>query len=251
MKTKFIAFLLALFSPHVVDDESYDEPVEDYDEPLDDEYEEIEDGSEEIDEEIDEPVPERKISKAQQEIINLRKRAQEAEERERKVREDLESARRPSQSAQPTQEQAIWEQEEAVLKNPESTEWHKYSVQTAREARAAKLEVSRMRSESQDALDRAKFEKYETTKPKLYAKYKDKVESTLAEMRKAGNNAPREDLLALFIGRDLRDGKTKSTEAKTKQNTRGSTPGVRSNVTAKGGLSEAERRAKRLENVRI
>lgn len=203
----------------------------------------------------DEPA-EKPMSRAQREIITLRERAQKAEDQHRQAMADLESERRKQSSgaAKPTQEQALYDQEEAILKSPEATDWQRYSVQSARDARAALAESRNATRQSQDASDKAAFERLSQTKPKTFAAYKDKVETMLADMRKSGNNAPREELMALLVGRDLLQGKAKAeskTEAKGSES-RGRTPGVRTDTSSGGGkLSDAEKRAKRLENVRI
>jgi hypothetical protein len=90
----------------------------------------------------------------------------------------------------------------------------------------------------------------------MHAAYKDKVETLLKEFRSNGGNPSRDDVLALALGRDMRDGKVKSSVDKSapKGNvSRGSTPGARSDVSSSGrnSLSEAEKREKRLEGVRI
>ena len=233
----FLLFLLTLLSPHAPEDDAEDFEVEDIDLDEEDEPEE------------DEPEP--KPSKGKTEQAKLRERAQAAEAREKAVREELERERAALRSpSKPNVEQTIFDEEERVLKDPNADEWQKYAVKSAREARAASREVAEVRRTSADMADKADFEKLATVKPKLYEKYSSKVEETLTAMRKNGNNAPRSELLALLIGRDIRDGKVKSTETK-KKTERVTTPGVRSNVTAKGGATAAERRTKRLENLII
>ena len=110
---------------------------------------------------------------------------------------------------------------------------------------------------AEDLADLTKFEQLAVTKPKLFGAYKDRVEAELTKLRSNGSNAPRDELLALLIGRDMRDGKlkTSSSGSATKKvgAGRGTTPNARSDVPPSGGgrLTDAEKRAKRLENVRI
>ena len=172
---------------------------------------------------------------------------------------ELEAARRqPSQSSsvQNTEEQRVWQQEEDVLRNPDSTDWQKYAIQANRQARAANFNSQNALRRAEDLADLTKFEQLAVAKPKMFNAYKDKVEAELSRLRANGNNAPREELLALLIGRDLRDGKLKagsSTPPKKGGAGRGTTPGARSDVQSSGTgrLTDAEKRAKRLENIRI
>jgi hypothetical protein len=252
--SKIVPFLLTLIFPFAPEGDEDFVPEDDLPSDEDDDLPSDEDDDlppDEDDEEANVPPP-RQLSRAQQRIVDLSERAKLAEERERQARADLDAARRqPAQPATPNAEQQLWEQEEAILKDPAAEPWQRYSVQSARDARAARQEANMARRESADAADKAKYERFATTKPKLYAKYKDEVEKMLTEMRKNGNNAPRDELHALLVGRDMMNGKLKSTEAK-REPKRGSTPGVRSDVrTGRGSLSDAEKRAKRLENVRI
>ena len=191
-----------------------------------------------------------KLSRAQQEIIKLRERAQLAEERERQARADIENARRQIQPQQPTEEQRLREQEDAVLNNPNAEEWQKYAIRSARDAREARREAQMARLESADAVDKARYERFKETKPALYNKYSEKVEEL---KRSQWANVPREEIQAILIGRDVQNGNLKSAETKPKAKVeRGSTPGVRGDVPkGRSTMSEAEKRAKRLENVRI
>jgi len=233
-----------------------DDDIVDPDEPVDPPEDDPVDPPNEddpVDPPEDEPV--QKVSRAQKEIITLRERAQRAEEQHRQAMTELENARKQTtQTAQPSQEQKLWEQEEAVLKDPAADAWQKYSVQSARDARAALAESRNATRQAQDAADKAEFERVASMKPKTFAAYKDKVEETLTNMRKNGNNAPRKDLMAFLVGRDMLEGKLKAETKTTKPagDSRGKTPGARTDVSSSGSkLSEAEKREKRLENVRI
>ena len=141
------------------------------------------------------------------------------------------------------------------MRNPETTEWQRYAIQSAREARQANANSMNAVREARDLADRTKFEQLKLTKPKMFEKYAPKVEELLKEMRGKGNDAPRDELLALLMGRDLRDGKLNTTKTPAKPNggaDRGKTPGARSTVPSGGSrLTDAEKREKRLENVRI
>ena len=237
-----LKLLIQLFSPSV-DDET---PPEDDDVILDDDTQPEDDDTP--------PVP--RETRAQKEIRQLRERAQAAETAHAKAMAELDAARRqPQGQPQLSEEQIIFQQEEEALRNPETSDWQKYAIQSARQARAANANSRDALLRAEDLADRTKFEQFKLTKPKLYDAYASKVEDMLKDMRAKGNNAPREELLALLMGRDLRDGKLKPAAAKAPKGgaTRAQTPGARSDVrsTSTGGMTEAEKRAKRLENVRI
>jgi hypothetical protein len=163
--------------------------------------------------------------------------------------------RQPTQPLQPTQDQQLWEQEEKILRSPEADEWQKYAVKSARDSRLATMTSQNALRQAEDIADRSTFDLIKADKPKLYEQYKDRVEERLAALRREGNNAPRKNILAFLVGEDMVAGKLKTTEkpAKAKGGAeRGRTPGVRSNVNATSSrLSESEKRAKRLDGVRI
>ena len=233
------------------DDNGDPEPDNGDDEPNDDA-----DPENDIDDVNPEPSP-KPVSRAQRTIIETRARAQKAEDELQRARAELDAARRqPAQPAQPTEEQRIWEQEEAVLRNAESTDWQKYAVQANRAARSANSNSQNALRRAEDLADRTKFESLAAAKPKMFAAYKERVEEELTRLRANGSNAPREELLALLVGRDLRDGKLKTSSVSSTKKpgaSRGAPPSARSDVPSSGGsrLSEAEKRMKRLENVRI
>jgi len=237
-----IAYLMAFLMPGVDPDDT--PPPDDDDTPPPD------------DDDDPDPEPAPRESRAQKTIRELRERAQKAEDDARRVQEELAAARRgPVPNAQPSEEQRIWEQEEAVLKNPEASDWQRYAIQANRSARAAQISSQNALQRSEDMADRAAFSQLAATKPKLHAAYKDRVETMLTEMRARGANAPREKLLAILVGEDMLSGKLKSSgERSTNKGgaARTPTPNARSDVSSSGGrMSEAEKRARRLENVRI
>ena len=239
--------LLLAFSPRVDDDDFSlpddeappgDEPPTDDEAPPGDEP----------------PAP--RETRAQREIRTLRERAQAAETAHAKAVAELEAARRqPQGQPQLSEEQVIFQQEEEALRNPETSDWQRYAIQSARQARAANANSRDALMRAEDLADRTRFEQIKLTKPKLYETYADRVEDMLKQVRANGNNAPREKLLALIMGEDLLNGKLKPATAKAPKGgaPRASTPGARSDVRAsgEGGLTEAQKRVKRLENVRI
>ena len=203
----------------------------------------------------DDTPPEPRLTRAQKEIIKARERAQDAERELALAREQLNLHRsQTSQPKGPTAEQVLWEQEEAVLKNPEADAWQRYAVTANRDARAARASANQALQRTEDVADRTAFAQLAISKPNLHAAYKDKVETMLTELRARGNNAPRTELLALLVGKDTLDGKLKASAGKTtKQPAAGARVSARSDVTSnvRGSMTEADKRAKRLENVRI
>jgi hypothetical protein len=251
---KLIAKALLALSPRVDDDEPEPELPDDVDVPDEDLPEPVDDDDEPDPVEDDEPPA--RIGRAQREIIKTRERAQTAEAQLATARAELEAARRaPQQAAQPSQDELIWKQEDEVLRNPDAEPWQKYAVQSARQARSAEANSRNAMARAEDLVDKSNFDRIRSEKPKLYERYKDKVETMLTELHTSGRTAPREKLLAILVGEDMLNGKLKTSETRTTTAParRASTAGVRSDVSSAstGRLSESEKREKRLENVRI
>ena len=253
-------FLLLLVSPHVGDDDDLppsddDLPPNDDDLPPNDDDDLPPNDDDDLPLNDDDDIPPPKETRAQREIRTLRERAQVAEDARRKLEADLENARRqPSQPQQPTQDQLLWDQEEKVLRDPNADDWQKYAVNSARDARQARQASQNAIIRAEDLADKTAFDRIRSDKPKLYEAYKDRVEAMLTEIRGRGQNAPREKLLAVLVGEDMLAGKLKTTGTKAASGSkRPATPGARSDVNARGSssMSEAEKRAKRLENIRI
>lgn len=248
----FLYFLLAYLSPFIEDESPDDEAPESEE---DDETPDPEDDdAPEVPEDEDEPVPEPRISRAQATIIKARERAQTAERELAEARAELAVSRRtPAQPAQPTQDQLIWQQEEETLRNPEATDWQKYAINANRNARAAQAASQTALQRAEDMADKTAFAAIATTKPKLYAAYKDRVEEELATARKNGHNPSRENILQFMVGKDMLAGKVKAVDTKPAKSAAAARTNVRSDVSSSGGgrLSDHEKREKRLENIRI
>lgn len=230
-------------------DEGQDEDGEGSEDGEDDSDLDADDGMGDLD-----PKPEKKPSRREQEVIKLRERAQAAERELEEVRRQASQGSQQQGTPAPSPDQQLWDDEEKLLKDPAIEPWQRYAIQSARDARAAKNESRAAIFESRDIADKAGFELLATTKPKVFEKYAPEVEKMLTAMRKNGNNAPRKELLALLVGRDLIDGKLKPAESKKKASgaERLKPPGARSDISSRGSrLSDAEKVAKRLEGVRI
>lgn len=252
--------LLALFCPGIdgEPDDVVEPPADDLEDdaadPADETDEPTDEGDEEADPEPeDEPAP--RETRAQKTIRETRERAQRAEEDAARARAELEAARRqPAQPAQPTQDQLLWQQEEEALRNPETSDWQRYSINSARAARAAAAEARQANQRTEDMADRAEFAELAADNPALYKAFKDKVEQRLKDIRARGGNAPRRGILQVLIGEAALAGNLKEVIGGKPAPKAPRRPAPRSDVSAgQSGarLSEAERIAKRLENVRI
>lgn len=250
---KWYLLLMAYLFPGVEpdDEEVPDELPEEDDVPADEEDtpEPDEDAPDE-----DEAPPPARISRGQRDIIKARERAQTAERELADARRELADSRRaPATPAAPSQDQVLWQQEEDTLRNPEANDWQKYAIQANRAARKAETNAQTALQRGEDLFDRTSFAAVAASKPKLYAAYKDRVEDMLKELRSRGNNAPREKLLAILVGEDMLSGKLKSSEVKATRTAAPARASARSDVSASGSsrMSDAEKREKRLDNIRI
>jgi hypothetical protein len=184
-----------------------------------------------------------------------RARAQEKERADRYEREAAEL--RTRYSAPPSDEDRIREEEERVLKNPETNDLQKWQIQTNRNLRAQRSESQSALMRAQDLSDQTSFRSIcmaDTTG--MAKRYETRVEQELARVRSNGGNAAREAIYTYLLGKDMREGKFKKKAAAPKKDAdsgvnRGRLPGARSDVHGRTGLSEREKRAKRLENLQI
>jgi hypothetical protein len=121
---------------------------------------------------------------------------------------------------------------------------------------AAKTSQNALR-EAKDINDKAEFMTLKASQGKTYDKLAPMVEERLKDIRAKGGDVPRKELYYYLLGKELAENKTKISTTKSESKTggvkRGSTPGARSDVSSResGRLTEAEKRTKRLENVRI
>jgi hypothetical protein len=254
-----ICTLTNVFVSRIGEETEFDSPEEDDSSPVEesDDSDEVEEESEEK-EESDDDYEEPKISRRQSEIIKLRQARQEAEKKYEKAMEELATARRqPEPKREQSNEDSLRRQEDEILNNPDATDWQRYAVRSARDARQASANSQTALREARDINDKAQFSKIAQSSPKAFAKYEDKVENMLKSMRANGNDAPRTELYYYILGKDMAEGKLKTSSTKSDVKTggvkRGSTPNARSDVSSResGKLSDAEKRVKRLENVRI
>lgn len=255
-----LAFLSAYLLPGVENDPPADDPPADDDLPEDDDPPADDDAPTDDDPPADDPPadddepPAPRETRAQKAIRESRDRAQEAERQLATARAELEVARRPASPAQPDPEQALWQQEEDTLRNPDATDWQKYAITANRAARSAQRASQQALAQAHDLADRSAFQALATTKPKLYAAYKDRVEAKVQELRAKGNNIPRDAVLKLMLGDDMLAGKLQPSKEPPKPKTGAAprrAPASDVPATGRGRLSESEARERRLENIRI
>lgn len=178
-----------------------------------------------------------------------RRSTEQRERNERLERENVELRARlaPRVDAQE-------EEENRRLADEKTTALEKWQIQANRELRAGRSTAQAALLQAQDVNDRTAFASISMTDATA-KKYETRVEKELADMRAKGQNAPREAIYTYLLGKDMREGKfkKKAAPAAGAQQTvnRGKLPGARSDVGAKGSLTEHEKREKRLENVQI
>ncbi len=183
-------------------------------------------------------------------------RAREKERADRFEREATEL--RTRHTPPPSEEDRIRDEEERILKNPETNELQKWQIQANRELRANRSQSQAALLRAEDLSDQTSFRAICMSDP-IAKRYETRIEQELSRIRAQGRNAPREAIYNYMLGKDMRDGKFKKKAAtpapknddKNSGVNRGRLPGARSDVHGRTGLSEREKRAKRLENVQI
>lgn len=238
--------------PKAGTDELPDEPEADPDEPESD----LEPEADELDEDDPEPAaagtgnqdaPPRRAASA---VSLLRTRTQEAErkadEADRRARELEERFNR--QSAGPSAAERQQADEEARLRDPSTTDMEKWQIQSNRTIRETQAQAQGFLMQGRDDRDAAAYERKAATNA-TYDKYRDKVEAQVASERKAGRMVQREMVLAYLVGRDVVDGNLKSNKASaSKPIPRGKTTGARSDTPRTGRMTDAQKRAARLQD---
>ena len=115
--------------------------------------------------------------------------------------------------------------------------------------------LQQMQFQNQESADKTSFHSLCASDSRA-KKYADEVETRLLELRRQGQNAQREVILKYLLGEKLLQQSAKATSQQRKQGEqriarqRGSNPPPRSDTRAgRQAETEAEKRAKRLENV--
>ena len=210
--SKWIAWLLSYLQIGIVDD------TDPADESEESEVEEEEQEEEEQEEEAEEtPAVEAKDkgqSRAQRAIVEARRRAQEAEERSRRLEAERDEARRSQAPARPP-EDAQFAAEEARLRAADVTELEKWQIQSNRTIRRSEQQALAAQIQASDTADRTAYQARSMDNQRMRA-YATRVEDRLTEMRKSGQNAPREAIYRYLLGEDVDKGTVKTAAAKPK-----------------------------------
>lgn len=246
-------------------EEEVDEtPEGEEDESSEGSFEDDEGGEDEGDE--DEGSPAGRTPEGDGEEPSGRQRPQATQRFQRRVAREIDRATAPlreeldrlrAQTAQPRTPQETPAQRQTRLDAMDPWEREAY-LREEQEARH-RNDIAQIRFETADAADRTAFES-ECARNPTASKLKAEVEQRLADMRRNGTNAPRGTVLRFIIGdRALANaGKVKGRQQKTAEQNRQRQAGRPGNSRSdqgggreRGGLSEREARAKRLEDQAI
>lgn len=188
-----------IVSEEVDEIEETDGDSDDQDDSQDDDQDDgYLDGDSEDDQD-DEPAPAAKpVSRGQQRQQVLANRAKAAEQEAKALKEELALERQRLQLERKAKDDAA-EAERIAAMDP--TERELYS--SRKEINNNKQALAYINFKIEDSSDKSQYSAKSIVNP-LYAKYADRVEAKLAEMRKGGQNTTREVVLDFLIGRDAR-----------------------------------------------
>lgn len=237
---KFLLLLLAFF--HLGVDDPVDPPADPAD-PIDD----VDPADPE-----DPADPDPKLASSEELEAERRGRTAEKERADRFEREaaDLRARHAPRQDDETARE-------DARLAAADTPDLEKWQIRANRELRAGRTAAHTALMQAEDVRDQTTFSRLAMSEPALHKRYEAKVEEELGKARQQGYNPKREFIYNQLIAKDMREGKFKKKAAaaagaeEKKTVNRGKLPGVKSDVGARGGLSEHEKRRARLENVQI
>ena len=176
---------------------------------------------------------------------------------ERLARLEAEVERRGRMAAEAAARQSApvdteYQREEERLRSSDTTDLERWQIQANRQLRESRNEARQARMEAADMVDRTRFESKMTSDPRR-AKYADRVEEAIQQERSQGRNASREAVYFYMLGKDIAEGKLKSKPkaASAPAVPRGKSAGVRSDVPARSGRTEQDKRRDRLANMNI
>jgi hypothetical protein len=144
-------------------------------------------------------------------------------------------------------EDKLFQQEEERLRDPKITPLEKWQIESNRTIRATKAQSQSALAQAQDLADRTAFD-LAASRNKRLASVSKEVEAHLTRMRSQGQNATREGIAYYLLGQKVANAPAKKAPPPVD---RGKMPGARSDVRSRGGMSEREKRAARLENQQI
>lgn len=183
-------------------------------------------------------------SRSAKAITELRERSQRLERELEEVR-----AERTRQAAGPTAAEREQQAEESRLRDPDVSDMEKWQIRSNQTLRTTVQQSQAALARAADDRDAAAYERKAAANA-VYDKYKDKVEAEVTRARQqSGQLVKREDVLAYIVGRDMIAGNLKSkTTTQAKPVARGKPTGARSDTPARGSMTDAQKRAARLEN---
>lgn len=182
-------------------------------------------------------------------------RRSDADERLARLEAEVERRGRLAEEArsrQPAPVDSEYQREEERLRSPDITDLERWQIQSNRTIRASEARANQALMQAQEMADRARFEAKIASDPRR-AKYAERVEEEINKARQRGQQASREDVYYWMLGKDIADGKLKAKPkaAPTVNVPRGKSPGVRSDVQARGARTNADKLRARLEGQSI
>lgn len=258
---KMLAWLLALYAPGGWFCPAAIEPVLEDDGLLGDSDPEP-DADPEPDPEPDldadpEPDPEPEPQRSRRDSRIERVLAERETERAARVRAEAEAQtlreERQRHETERTRQAALARENDPTV--PYEQRIYEYTQRRDKELRD---EMAATRSQLFDSSDRSEFASKAASNP-VYARYQDRVETRLQEMRRAGNNAPREAILKFLVGEDALAPKAQKAASKQKDEAaarvkaaRGSPTNARGDAgKGSGGKSKLGDLEKRLDGVQL
>ena len=198
------------------------EPVETVEEPVEEEVE-----TEEI-EEPEEHEEEPKLSRAESRIQKLANERAEAIARAESAEREREFYRQQVQPQEDLDPDEKWR-------------------------RQTEIAVKQALAQASDNNDRGLFLSKMSQNP-VYQKYASKVEEELTQARKSGFSPTREQVLVVLLGRQALESQSKVPKQKQQaadrvRDSRGASPGVKTNVNVSSSKSEREQREARLKDM--
>ena len=157
-----------------------------------------------------EPEPQAAKGRANEAVRAARERAQAAERRAQEVETELQRERSERQA----RDAAAQRERELADEKDLSYEERLYRHQL-RKDKEVDQKLAATEARLVDQADRTAFEAKAASNP-TFAKYASRVEEQLGNLRRAGQNAPRESILTFLVGKDALAPKTKASTEKAK-----------------------------------
>lgn len=235
-----------------VDDPDPADPVDDPQDPDPQDPDPADPDEQRADDPSDPDDPDEPQRRKGESPAELRARVAAAEEDARQARQLSEDTARRSRGAPPpTEDEERHAEEERRLKDPKTTPLERWQIDSNRTLRENNRSSQAALRQAQDLSDRTNFD-LKAAGNKRLAAVKDDVEKRLGEIRSRGQNTSREALAYYILGEKIANAKEPAPkQPKAPDPLRGRAPAARSDVRAKGPLTDRQKRERRLENVNI